>query len=54
LTWATPYKTYVAAAGLVGLAVYQMSQGQGQDAWHSLMLAGTAVGLRHTVSKLEK
>jgi hypothetical protein len=34
---------------LVGLTVYQLSQGQ--DAWHSLMLAGAAVGLRHAIYK---
>ena len=46
------YKTYVAAAGLVGLAVYQFSQGQVETGVQSVLAALTAVGLRHAVAKL--
>jgi hypothetical protein len=46
------YKTYVAAAGLVGLAVYQFSQGQVETGVQSVLAALTAAGLRHAVAKL--
>jgi hypothetical protein len=46
------YKTYLAAAGLVGLAVYQLSQGQFEPAIQSVLGAVTAVGLRHAVAKI--
>jgi len=45
------YKTYIAAAGLAGLAVYQLSQGQLEPALQSLLGSSTAVGLRHAVAK---
>jgi hypothetical protein len=45
------YKTYIAAAGLAGLAVYQFSQGQLEPAVQSFLAALTAAGLRHAVAK---
>lgn len=45
------YKTYLAAAGLFGLAAYQASQGDLQAAFQSVMAALTAAGLRHAVDK---
>lgn len=45
------YKTYVAAAGLFGLAVYQLSQGQLDVAMQTLLGALAAVGLRHAITK---
>lgn len=45
------YKTYIGAAGMFGLAVYQASQGQLPGAFQSAMAALTAVGLRHSVAK---
>jgi hypothetical protein len=46
------YKTYLAAVGLVGLAVYQVSQGQIETALQSFLAAATATGLRHAMAKL--
>jgi hypothetical protein len=46
------YKTYVAAIGLVGLAVYQFSQGQIDTGVQSLLAALAAAGLRHAVTKV--
>ena len=45
------YKTYVAAIGLGGLAVYQFSQGQIDTGVQSLLAALAAAGLRHAVAK---
>jgi hypothetical protein len=45
------YKTYLAAAGLVGLAVFQVSTGQYEQAVQSALAALTAVGLRHAIAK---
>jgi hypothetical protein len=45
------YKTYLAVAGLVGLAVYQASQGQLEAAVQSILAALAAAGLRHAVAK---
>lgn len=42
----TGYKTYLAAAGLVGLGIYQLSQGDIQGAIHSFGEALAAFGLR--------
>jgi hypothetical protein len=51
LSFLSGYKTYLAAAGLVGLGVYQLSQGQIDTAIQSFLGALTAVGLRHAVAK---
>lgn len=45
------YKTYVAAAGMFGLALFQFSTGDYGGAWQSLMAALAAVGVRHAVQK---
>lgn len=46
------YKTYIAAVGLFGLATYQASTGQFQDAMHSALMGLTAAGLRGAVGKV--
>jgi hypothetical protein len=45
------YKTYLAAIGLVGLAVYQASTSQYEQAVQSFLAALATVGLRHAVAK---
>ena len=40
------YKTYLACAGLFGLALYQFSQGQIEQASQSFLAALAAYGLR--------
>ncbi len=45
------YKTYMAAAGLVGLALYQASTAEYQQAVQSLLAALTAAGLRSAIAK---
>jgi hypothetical protein len=47
LTLLVQYKTYVAAVGLVGLAVYQASNGDLQTAATTFLGALVAAGLRH-------
>jgi hypothetical protein len=44
-------KTYLAAAGLAGLALYQASTGDYVGAYTSLMGALAAVGIRHAIAK---
>lgn len=50
MSWIHGWKTYLAAAGLAGLALYQLSQGDYATALHTLGLAGVAAGLRHAVT----
>lgn len=38
-------KKYVLAAGLVGVAVVHVCQGDFQAAWHNLIAAGIAAGM---------
>jgi hypothetical protein len=45
------YKTYLAAAGLIGLAAFQVSTGQYEQAVQSALAALTAAGLRHAIDK---
>ena len=45
------YKTIVAAVGLVALGVYQLSQGQLELGFQSLMAGLAALGLRHAIEK---
>jgi hypothetical protein len=45
------YKTYLAATGLVGLAIYQASTSQYEQAVQSFLAALAAAGLRHAVAK---
>ena len=44
------YKTYIAAVGLVGLAVWQFSQGQVELGVQSLLAALAAFGLRRALA----
>ena len=44
-------KTYLVAAGLMGLSVYQASVGQCVQALQMFMSAMAAAGLRHVVAK---
>lgn len=46
-------KTLLAAAGLAGLSVYLLSQGQYEPAWQALMNALAALGLRAAIEKKE-
>ena len=45
------YKTYIAAAGLFGLALYQASTADYATSWQTLMAALAALGLRHAIAK---
>ena len=45
------WKTYLAAAGLFGLALYQFSQGDYASAWQSLMAATAAFGLKMAIER---
>jgi hypothetical protein len=49
--WLDGKKTYLAAAGLFGLALYQFSVGQVDPAVQSFLAALAALGLRHAVAK---
>lgn len=46
------YKTYIAAAGLLGLALYQLSQGQMEQAMQSLLAGLAAFGLRNALKNV--
>ena len=48
------YKTIIAALGLLGLAVYQSSQGQWDAAFQSLMAALAAFGLRKAIARQDE
>jgi len=50
MTILSGWKTYLAAAGLFGLAIYQLSTGSYDAAWQSLLAALAAAGLRHAIS----
>ncbi len=43
-------KTYLAAAGFMGLALFQLSTGDIPAAIHSGLAGVTALGLRHAIS----
>lgn len=45
------YKTYIAALGLLGLAVYQATTGDFKTAIETLFAAMTAAGIRHAISQ---
>lgn len=51
LDWLAGWKTYLAGAGLVGLAVYQLSLGQYEQAWQSLMAGLALLGLRRALDR---
>ncbi len=45
------YKTYVAAAGLLGLALYQLSLGEFEGAAQAFLGALAAAGLRDAITR---
>ncbi|WP_435005179.1 hypothetical protein P12x_003073 [Tundrisphaera lichenicola] len=45
------YRTYLAAAGLFGLALYKASVGDYQGAVDTLGIAATAAGMRAAIAK---
>lgn len=45
------YKTYIGAAGLLGMAVYNLSQGDYANALQNFSLALAAFGLRAAVAR---
>ena len=52
MTWTlTGLKTYIAAAGLFGLAMYQFSVGSYEAGFQSLLAAATAAGLRNAITQ---
>lgn len=46
------YKTYLAGVGLFGLALYQFTQGDLNQAFETFFLGLSAFGLRHAITKL--
>ena len=48
----TGYKTYIAAVGLVGLAIYQVSQGDITTAVQTALAALAAFGVRSAIGNL--
>lgn len=44
------YKTYLAVAGLIGLAIYQASVGQYEQAIQTAIAAAAAAGLRNAIT----
>lgn len=47
------YKTYIAAAGLVGLSLFQFSTGQVPMAIQTLFSALATAGLRSAISRMK-
>ena len=47
------YKTYIAAFGLFGLALYQVSTGQYDQATQSFLAGLAAAGLRSAITKAQ-
>jgi hypothetical protein len=52
LTLIDGYKTYIAAVGLIGLSLYQLTQGLYDQASQSFLAALVAAGLRHAIAKV--
>ena len=46
------YKTYIAAVGLAGMAIYQFSTQEYELGVQSLLAALTAAGLRNAITKV--
>jgi hypothetical protein len=46
------YKTYLACAGLIGLAIYQLSEGHIEQAYQSFLAALAAYGLRNALKNV--
>lgn len=44
-------KSYIAAAGMAGLALYQLTQGQFDLGLQSLLAALAVLGVRHAIAK---
>lgn len=53
LAFLSGWKVYLAAAGLAGLALYQLSTGEFEAAATSFLAALAAAGLRHADAKVE-
>ncbi len=51
LTVLSGFRTYLAAAGLLGYSLYQLSNADYPGAWTSLMAALAAFGLRQAIAK---
>jgi hypothetical protein len=47
------YKTYIAAAGLVGLSVFQLSTGQVAPAIQTILSALAMAGLRSAIGQIK-
>ena len=47
----TGWKTYLAAAGLMALAIWQTSQGDHQVAVQTFLAGFAVLGLRHAIGK---
>ena len=51
MSWLEGYKTYIAAIGLLGLAVYQASESRFSEAAQSFLAALALFGLRSAIGK---
>jgi uncharacterized membrane protein YjjP (DUF1212 family) len=49
LDFGSGWRTYLAAAGLFGLALYQLSQGEFQSAVESFLAALAVFGIRRAI-----
>lgn len=47
------YKTYIAVVGLIGLALYQISQGDYNGAVQNILAALAAFGLYNRVTRID-
>ena len=53
MTFLSGFKSYIAAIGLIGLAVYQASVGQWDLMFQSILGAIGLFGIRHAIAKQE-
>lgn len=53
MTLASGWKTYLAAAGLFGLALYQASEGNYPAAIQSALAGLAALGIRHAIAQMK-
>ena len=51
LTWLDGYKTYLGGLGMIGLGVYQLSQGEIQAGLQSLAEGLAVIGIGHKIAK---
>lgn len=49
--WLEGKKTYIAAAGMFGLAVYKLSEHDWAGAWLAFSQGLAAAGIRHAISQ---